>query len=74
MAQHDRGERLESEMNMKEAMGLMGWNSDGARTVRRTIKLEKWLREWGKEDEADGVRRRIDGLLDAEGLDCAVSG
>ncbi|KAL2073220.1 hypothetical protein VTL71DRAFT_10544 [Oculimacula yallundae] len=60
-----------AEMNLKEALRLAveAWGPNDAFATEIALRLETWLREWGREDEADELKAQRDRIMDLEEMD-----
>ena len=67
IAQYRLGKQVEAEHNMREAARLDLQRESAADpvvwAVGRLSQLEKWLREWGRHEDADNLRIQIDGMI-----------
>ena len=60
-----------AERNMRDAMRLIAdlWGKDSPDYLRNVIELERWLRGWGREGEADKLAQEIAELIGPDDLD-----
>jgi hypothetical protein len=63
--QHQMGSMYEAETNLREAIKKLRsfYGQSHPRALRFIMTLQGWLREWGREDEANVLNADVDALL-----------
>ena len=50
------------------------WGMEHSWVLEFMIVLEGWVRDWGREEDADALRRKIGGLMGQDKIDKQLDG